>query len=57
MNNLKHSQILGTLFSLGLDDSLIGDIFVEDGYFYYTNLTRMNSFIENNLVQMDMLLE
>lgn len=50
MNNLKHSHVLGTLFSLGLDDSLIGDIFIEDGYFYYTNLTRLNSFIENNLV-------
>lgn len=50
MINLKHSHVLGTLFSLGLDDSLIGDIFIEDGYFYYTNLTRLNSFIENNLV-------
>lgn len=50
MTNIKHSHVLGTLFSLGLDDSLIGDIFIEDGYFYYTNLTRMNNFIETNLV-------
>lgn len=49
-NDIKHSNILGTLFSLGLDDSLIGDIFVEKGYFYYTNLTRFNSFLETNLV-------
>lgn len=49
-SDIKHSNILGTLFSLGLDESLIGDIFVEDGYFYYTNLTRMNSFLETNLV-------
>lgn len=50
INDINHSNILGTLFSLGIDDSLIGDIFVEDGYFYYTNLTRMNSFLESNLV-------
>jgi len=50
IESINHSQILGTLFSLGLDDSLIGDIYVEDGYFYYTNLTRMNTFIENNLI-------
>lgn len=49
-DDISHSNILGTLFSLGLDESLIGDIFVEDGYFYYTNLTRMNNFLEDNLV-------
>jgi len=50
INDITHSQILGTLFSLGFDEGLIGDIFVEDGYFYYTNLTRMNSFLESNLM-------
>lgn len=50
VSNVNHQQILGTLFSLGLEEDLIGDIFVENGYFYYTNLTKMNSFLENNLV-------
>ena len=50
LSKIKHSQVLKTLFSLGLDDSLIGDIFIEDDCFYLTNLTRMNSFLENNLV-------
>ncbi len=50
ITDITHSQILGTLFSLGFDESLIGDIFVEEGYFYYTNLTRMNSFLESNLM-------
>jgi len=48
--DVSHAQILGTLFSLGFDDSMIGDIFVENECFYYTNLTRMNSFLESNLV-------
>jgi len=46
---ITHSDILGTLFSIGYEPGLIGDIFVEDGYFYLTNLTRMNSFLEKNL--------
>ena len=46
---ITHSDILGTLFSIGYEHGLIGDIFVEDGYFYLTNLTRMNSFLEENL--------
>lgn len=49
-NNITHSNILGTLFSLGLKEDTIGDIIVEDGYFYYTNLTRLNHFLEENLV-------
>ncbi len=48
--DVSHQAVLKSLFSLGFDNSLIGDIFIEDGYFYYTNLTRMNSFLENNLV-------
>ena len=50
-DKINHSNILGTLFSLGISDDIIGDIFVEDGYFYYTNLTRMNQFIEDNLTR------
>ena len=42
--DIKHSDILGKLFSIGIDNDLIGDIIVEDGYFYYTNLTRLNDY-------------
>ena len=49
ITDIKHSDILGTLFNLGLDTDLIGDIIVEDGYFYYTNLTRINDYIINSL--------
>ena len=48
--DIKHRDILGTLFSLGIDMDLIGDIFVEEGYFYYTNLTKMNKLLENDFV-------
>ena len=34
VDNVEHRQILGTLFSFGLDNDTIGDIFVEDNYFY-----------------------
>ena len=49
-SEIRHSDILGTLFSLGIKEETIGDIIVEDGYFYYTNLTKMNSIIERDLV-------
>ena len=47
---ITHSNILGTLFSLGLKDDMIGDIFVEDGYFYLTNLSRMNEFLNHEFL-------
>ena len=48
-DKIKHSNILGTLFSLGLTDDVIGDIIVMDDYFYLTTLTRLSSIIKNNL--------
>ena len=48
-NGFKHKDILGTLFYLGYDTTTIGDIFITNEYVYFTNLTRLNSFIENNL--------
>lgn len=36
LGNLTHQQILGTLFSLGIDQSMYGDILIIDGrYFVY----------------------
>lgn len=48
---ITHSDILGTLFSIGYDRGLIGDIFIEDDCFYLTNLVRMNSFLEEHFYQ------
>ena len=44
----EHKDILGTLFSLGLDYDLIGDIVAEENYAYFTSLTRLNDLIDNN---------
>lgn len=46
---LSHSQVLGSLFSIGFHENTIGDIFIENGICYYTNLTKMNSYLEENL--------
>lgn len=48
-DRIKHSNILGTLFSLGLTEDVIGDIIVMDDYFYLTTLTRLSDFIKDNL--------
>lgn len=48
-NELSHRQVLGCLFSIGLNENTIGDIFIEKGICYYVNLTRMNNYLEENL--------
>lgn len=48
---LKHSDVLGTLFSIGYEKDMIGDIFIEEDGFYLTNLSRLNQFLEENLYQ------
>ena len=47
---VRHPEVLGSLFQIGLHTNTIGDIVVEDNEFYFTNLTRLNSFVEDNLV-------
>lgn len=48
-SDIKHKDVLGTLFSLGYDIDTIGDIFVNNDYVYFTNLSRLNPFLETNL--------
>lgn len=47
---VRHQDVLGCLFKIGLNTNTIGDIVVENNEFYFTNLTRLNSFVEDNLV-------
>ena len=49
-DNITHRQVLGSLFGIGLNTNTIGDILVEDNHFYFTNLTRLNDFVEKNLL-------
>lgn len=44
---IRHKDVLGTLFSLGYDFDLIGDIFINKDKIYFTNLTRLNGVIDN----------
>ena len=48
--NMKHNEILATLFQLGFEVDTIGDIWVEQDGFYLTNLTRLNHYLEDNFV-------
>ena len=48
-SDIKHKDVLGTLFSIGYDVDTIGDIFINEDNIYITNLSRLNNFLENSL--------
>lgn len=48
-SDIKHKDVLGTLFSFGYDIDTIGDIFINEDVIYITNLSRLNNFLENSL--------
>lgn len=43
---LKHSDILGSLFALGIDSSLFGDILIVNGHYYIYVLETMKEFFQ-----------
>lgn len=48
-NNLKHSDILGTLFSLGIDPSMYGDILIIDNHYYIYILEIIENYLLSHL--------
>ena len=46
---LKHSDILGTLFSLGIDEHLFGNIVILNNHYYFYTFKYMNTFFEMEL--------
>lgn len=46
---LKHQEIMGSLYSLSIDKSMIGDIIIDEDNYYFYIIDKMSSFIENNL--------
>ena len=46
---IRHQDVLGSLFGIGLNISTIGDIVVEDNCFYFTNLKKLDDFVLKNL--------
>ncbi len=49
-NGYLHKDILGSLFSLGLNSDVIGDIFIEDDYCYFIVANKIKDVIINELV-------
>ena len=47
---LEHRDILGTVFSLGLDDSMFGDILIKDDKYYIYVLEEIKDYFINNLI-------
>ena len=50
---LKHQDILGALFSLGIDPSMYGDILIIDDNYYIYVLDIMKNYLVNNLVMIN----
>ncbi len=46
---IKHSDILGTLFSLQIDEHLFGDIIIWNNHYYFYTFKYMNTFFEMEL--------
>jgi len=51
IQNVKHSDILGSLFGSGLSESMIGDIFVLEQEVYITNLEKYDFLLETSLTK------
>lgn len=49
VENLKHQDILGSLFSLNIDSSYFGDIVLYNNNYYVYVLYKMKDYIKNNL--------
>ncbi len=49
VENLRHQDILGSLFSLNIDSSYFGDIVLYDGYFYLYASYELSNFIKDSL--------
>ncbi len=47
--SLRHADILGTLFSLGIDEHLFGDIIIWNNHYYFYTFKYMNTYFEMEL--------
>ncbi len=50
---LKHQDIMGTLFSLGIDPSMYGDILIIDDKYYIYVLDIISNYLVNNLTMIN----
>ncbi len=47
--NLKHQEILGSLFALNIDSSCFGDIVLYENNFYIFIIKELSAYVKNNL--------
>ena len=47
--DVEHKDMLGFLFNNGFDTNTIGNIFIDNGYVYLTNLTKLNPLLSQEL--------
>ena len=52
-NILKHQDIIGTLFSLGIDPCMYGDILIIDNKYYIYVLDIISNYLVNNLTMIN----
>ena len=50
-NKLLHQEIMGTLFSLGIDSSMYGDILIIDNHYYIYILDIIENYLITNLTK------
>ena len=48
---IKHSDILGTLYSLQIDESLFGDIIINNNHYYFYTFKNMKTFFEMEFIK------
>lgn len=46
---LRHQEIMGSLYSLSIDKSMIGDIIIDNNEYYFYVIGKMSSFVIDNL--------
>ena len=50
---LEHREILGTVFSLGLDNEMFGDIIINDDKYYIYVLDEIKDYFINNIIMIN----
>ena len=45
-NKIRHQDILGSLYNLGIEDNLFGDIVITNNHYYFYTFSNMKSYFE-----------
>ncbi|MBR1386534.1 MAG: hypothetical protein IJ568_06860 [Bacilli bacterium] len=50
IDSLRHQDILGSILSLNISSSYLGDIIIDNGNYYFYILSELSNFIKDNLL-------